>query len=345
MEVEHPIPQQISAYQFRLVGDMTLKQFFQVAAGALVSLVLYASGMPGYVKWPLIIISFLGGVAFAFFPLQDRPLATWIGLFIKAIYSPTLFFWKKGSETRQFFQLETAPQATTPAHATPTVPVPAKPATQKEEVALEKKEQEFLTKVEAHMTPSVAPSLMPQPQQQSATSTIKVTPRDKVQVPHVNPSKVDRKEHVKEVAETKTENEGLNISPSVTPSATKPLSDAKAAQFSPEAAPPAPPTRANIIVGQVIDADKNIIDSAILEIKDSDGRPVRALKSNKLGHFMIVTPLVNGNYEITTEKEGYTIEPLKLEVKGEIIPPIAIIAKKEEAVSGEGGKDIYQKSN
>ena len=42
MEVEHPIPQQISAYHFRLVGDMTLKQFFQVAAGALISLVLFS---------------------------------------------------------------------------------------------------------------------------------------------------------------------------------------------------------------------------------------------------------------------------------------------------------------
>jgi len=40
MEAEHPIPQQISAYQFRLVGDMTIKQFFQVAAGALIALLI-----------------------------------------------------------------------------------------------------------------------------------------------------------------------------------------------------------------------------------------------------------------------------------------------------------------
>ncbi len=29
---QHPIPQQISSYQIKLVGDMTLKQFFQVKA-------------------------------------------------------------------------------------------------------------------------------------------------------------------------------------------------------------------------------------------------------------------------------------------------------------------------
>src|SRR6266498_2906030 len=93
MEAEHPIPQQISSYQFRLVGDMTLKQFFQVAAGAIVALVVYSTNFPAIVKWPLILGSFLTGVAFAFFPLQDRPLSKWITLFIQAIYSPTIFLW------------------------------------------------------------------------------------------------------------------------------------------------------------------------------------------------------------------------------------------------------------
>ncbi|KKR52786.1 MAG: hypothetical protein UT88_C0021G0001, partial [Candidatus Woesebacteria bacterium GW2011_GWD2_40_19] len=36
---QHPIPQNISSYQFRLVGDMTLKQFFQLAGGFLVGLI------------------------------------------------------------------------------------------------------------------------------------------------------------------------------------------------------------------------------------------------------------------------------------------------------------------
>ena len=106
MEAEHPIPQQISAYQFRLVGDMTIKQFFQVAAGALIALLIYSMAIPYYVKWPLVLISFLSGVAFAFFPLQDRPLATWILLFIKAIYSPTVYVWERGSDKYQYFRAE-----------------------------------------------------------------------------------------------------------------------------------------------------------------------------------------------------------------------------------------------
>ena len=61
-----------------------------------------------------------------------------------------------------------------------------------------------------------------------------------------------------------------------------------------------------------------------MEIKDANGRPVRALKSNKAGHFIIVTPLANGKYEISTEKDGFTFEPISFETKGEIIPAIAI---------------------
>jgi len=110
-EREHPIPQDISAYQFRLVGDMTIKQFMQVAAGALISLLIYSSNIPPYVKWPLIILSFLSGIALAFFPIQDRPLAKWISLFLKAIYSPTVYRWQSGVQIVNLFQDE--PQTVT----------------------------------------------------------------------------------------------------------------------------------------------------------------------------------------------------------------------------------------
>ena len=73
-----------------------------------------------------------------------------------------------------------------------------------------------------------------------------------------------------------------------------------------------------------MDQDRKIIEGAILEIKDSNGRPVRALKSNKAGHFIIVTPLQNGKYEVTIEKDGFVFEPVSFDAKGEMIPAIAI---------------------
>lgn len=92
---QHPVPQQISSYQFRLVGDMTLKQFFQLAAGAGIGLLIYGSPLPGFVKWPLIIFFVISGAAFAFLPIQDRPLSVWLMAFFRSVYSPTIYVWKR----------------------------------------------------------------------------------------------------------------------------------------------------------------------------------------------------------------------------------------------------------
>src|SRR3990167_2008674 len=104
IEQEHPIPQQISSYSFRLVGDMTLKQFFQVAMGVVLGLLTYASPLPPIVKWPVVALFVLLGVGFAFFTIEDRPLETWIVIFFKAIYTPTEFIWKKTEKEPVYFQ-------------------------------------------------------------------------------------------------------------------------------------------------------------------------------------------------------------------------------------------------
>ena len=73
-----------------------------------------------------------------------------------------------------------------------------------------------------------------------------------------------------------------------------------------------------------MDNQKKLIEGAILEILDESGRSVRALRTNKAGHFLIVTPLTNGKYQIVTEKEGFNFDPVWFEANGNIIQPIAI---------------------
>ncbi len=336
MEVEeqHPIPQQISAYQFRLVGDMTIKQFFQVAGGALIALLIYSSNFASYIKWPLIIISFLTGIAFAFFPLQDRPLSTWIILFIKSIYSPTLYVWKKTEKRRDYFLPEVGggvtqtslPQVVTAPEVQITQQVRKEQIqTSPEFTKLEKKEQEFLSTVTKHFT-SIE-TIIPKP----VTSQHPTRMAKDVAVPQSPKISLSdkEKEHTQVFQYKPTSSPSTSGIITITPFATKKSSGAQIAQFSQEAAPPTPPTKANVIVGQVIDMENSIIEGAILEIRDSEGRPVRALKSNKLGHFMIVTPLLNGKYEIITDKEGYSFAPLTIDMIGEIIQPIVIRGKFE----------------
>jgi hypothetical protein len=98
-------------------------------------------------------------------------------------------------------------------------------------------------------------------------------------------------------------------------------------QFSPDAAPPSQATIPNTITGQVMDPDGKIVEGAILEIRDSMGRPVRAIRTNKAGHFITVTPLANADYELVIEKDGLIFDSFKFAVSGELIPPIAVRAK------------------
>ena len=90
---QHPVPQNISSYEFRLIGDMTLKQFFQLAGGAGLALIFYKIPFPFIIKWPLILLSVGGGAALAFVPVAGRPFSQWLMAFFKAIYSPTEFTW------------------------------------------------------------------------------------------------------------------------------------------------------------------------------------------------------------------------------------------------------------
>jgi len=338
IEEQHPIPQQVSSYQFKLVGDMTLQQFFQVAGGALVALFFYSSSLPSYVKWPLILFSFLTGVAMAFFPLEDRPLAKWIVLFIKAIYSPTIYAWKQMPVRFSYFQAETSDSPVSLPSKIPPAQTSPQQAPQQVSDKLESEEKKFLEKVTKDLEiPSTQPivsinSAISKTQanrsqfQNPIPKTAFVNPQSTPQIQIPISDKISAETQIKPQAQyqsSTTRSSNYKLSPS----AGQKFQNVQGAKFSSEASPPLPPTKANIIVGQVVDSEGKIVENAILEIRDAEGRPARALRSNKLGHFMIVTPLANGVYQITTEKEGLIFDTLSLDVKGEIIPPIAIWAK------------------
>ena len=83
----------------------------------------------------------------------------------------------------------------------------------------------------------------------------------------------------------------------------------------------------NIINGIVLEQNGNVVSSVVMVVKDQNENPVRAFKSNKLGQFSIATPLANGTYIIDVEKEGFDFDIIKLELKGEPLPPIEIKAR------------------
>lgn len=348
---QHPVPQEISSYQFRLVGDMTLKQFFQLAGGAVVGLIIYSLPIPGFLRWPLVVIAVVAGAAFAFLPIQDRPLEKWIAAFFRSIYSPTIFVWQKNQPSTQYF----AAQADPAAQITPDIE-PGETVHNQAAHSLDTSEKNFLNKIALMLGgPSSAtkpeqqvpsepapPPIAPVPSEPGPTIISEYREEPVTEQPKIE---IEQKEEPKElevpkIDEIKIEPKGFDvIDETPTQTQTQPVGEVfnasqgqlsgSAAQFSPEAAPPTPPSQPNIVVGQVMDINGKIVEGAILEITDNAGRPTRALKTNRVGHFAIVTPLANGEYRIATEKEGLMFDPVSIVASGEILNPIVIRSKNE----------------
>jgi len=302
---------------------MTLKQFFQLAGGFLVALIFYSVPLIGIVKWPFVILSAILGAALAFVPLEERPLERWIFAFFKAIYTPTEFFWKKTTVRPKFFQDEAVGLAPTSASPEQEAALKAYLSNPKQAVGplakLEGAEQGFLAALSGIFsgikTQQTAPE-KPKEMQIPATTPTKITRQG---VPHLVVE-----EKIQQTAPS-TQVTTQQVAPIV---AGEEIVSTKQAMFSVDAAPPNPPTTPNVVVGQAVDQDRMIIEGAIIEIRDEVGRPVRALRSNKVGHFITVTPLDSGRYDIVTEKDGYQFTPVSFDAAGALIPPILVQGKK-----------------
>ena len=135
---QHAVPQDITGFKFKLVGDMTLKQFGELAGGAIVAYIFYVSGLHPILKWPLVFTFGFLGFALAFLPIEERPLDIWLANFFKSIYQPTLYLWKKGASVALTFG---APAGSQTINRLPTPTVAAWPYGQEKKEEVKEPEQ------------------------------------------------------------------------------------------------------------------------------------------------------------------------------------------------------------
>jgi hypothetical protein len=130
---QHPIPQNVTTFQFRLIGDMTIKQFGYLASGAILAYIFYKLPLPFFLGWPLSVLSAIAGFGFAFVPIEERPMDVWVLSFFRSIYSPTQYVWQKSKPTAEPATRTVKSQSP----AAPTVPhsPPPQPAAQVQPVA------------------------------------------------------------------------------------------------------------------------------------------------------------------------------------------------------------------
>lgn len=345
----HPIPQNVTNFQFHLVGDMTLKQFLYLAVGSGIAYLFFIFLAPTYpiIAWPIIVISAGLGAAFAFVPIASRPLDYWLAAFLKAIYSPTKRAWRKNNKiakddvlfkSRLITYLSSLqPQITSSTQINQT-PITPKPTPLQNSV---QPPQSDLNKEDLGKTVDLARQAQNLQlrilQNERMLNQIKNEASQPSQIPidysqQISKIMTDLQVLVQQASAIKQQ---INI---VTKTEnTKPLASTPVASLK-ESVKIITPTKTkqtqlalttfpNVINGIVKDKTGNYIEGCIAVIHDKEGLPVRALKTNKLGQFTGSTPLPNGTYKLTLEKETLEFDVLQIELKGEVLPPIVITSK------------------
>ncbi len=185
----HPIPQDITGFQFRIIGDLTIKQFAYLAIGLLLGWIFFILPIPLIIKVPLGGLSAGIGIFFAFVRIQGRSADMMLSLFFKAVLKPNEYVYNK--QTGEALPVITSPQLSTVSPVNPTqLPTPEKNETHQTAPlntdtphlanqlakALEEKEQlekQLSTlKQQLQQHPSVASTPQPLPQIKTPLDTL-----------------------------------------------------------------------------------------------------------------------------------------------------------------------------
>lgn len=306
---QHPIPQQISSYEFKLVGDMTLKQFGKAAGGIILAVLVNTTALPFFIKWPLMLVLAAGGLALAFLPYQDRPLETWIGAFLKSVYSPTVFLYKK-KKPENWLDIDLTKKIEKEEEEKIEVP-------QKEE----KKVREFINSLPSvGREEKIREELRPEEAEKIAESMEEKTEK-KLETRNGKPEGEEKLEtrNEKEEVEKQMPRPRLDLK-------TQKLEATGDAVFGSIPMPSMPETP-NVLVGMVLSAEGKIVEGAIVDLQDKNGNSARVLKTNQLGQFKTLTPLSQGKYLVVTEKGDLKFDRVEVELDGKIVQPLKIIAK------------------
>lgn len=382
---EHPIPQDIVGYRFHIVGNMTIKQFAMLGGGCFVAFLFYSTNLVAVIKWPLVGMSIALGAAMAFVPYEERPLEHWVVTFIKTLYKPTKFYWRRQALVPEPFAYQ--PRSDIKQHEPEIDLSPARRQRIKEylssinrrtlseedawreqringivasfgqvqpvEVSIQKQTHKPVLKTRVRglgaehqewKSGRFGRPLEGDKKQGSAQLTNIIPDNDKtitlraalptdqvatnIEIPEektvtLNTPEAAGDEVLGNIYQQPDADRAFVGSDVVGASAQ--LSDsAQSASFNQSLPFPSKPTEPNKVVGMVLTKDSDLVNDAIIEVKNQAGNTIRAVKTNALGQFYITTPLPDGKYQIHTEKDDYQFPAIDLELDQQVVEPIEI---------------------
>lgn len=103
----HPIPQDITGFQFKIIGDMTIKQFAYIAGGVIAAWITFILPVFSIIKIPFVILFAGLGASLAFLPVEGRPFDLMVKNFFRAVFSPTQYVYQKDNGAQPNGQVST----------------------------------------------------------------------------------------------------------------------------------------------------------------------------------------------------------------------------------------------
>ncbi len=109
---QHPVPQHIASFQFKLFGNLTIRQFMILAGPMTLAVLVFFSNLPPLIKMPLAGVIGFVAIFVALVPVGGRPFDKWFVAFVKAVFSPTQRVWIKEKKMPEFLNVVVVPQQT-----------------------------------------------------------------------------------------------------------------------------------------------------------------------------------------------------------------------------------------
>jgi len=288
---QHPIPRQITSFEFKLIGFMTLKQFLY--------LVIFAPA--GYIIFMIFPVPLLNiilalavgflGIALAFVPIQDRPLDVWIKNIWKRLNSPTQYTYHKHNQPITL--LQNLYYVTDPHH-----------------VMAHIESQQMLAAYLAKTKQTIQPN--PQKKQVQQSFQDKAIPQAVVAPIIENTSNPPKT--AQQVVDAFTS--------SVAPQA--PIQ-----QPVPQPPPIPQADKKPFFIGTIKNGKHIPLPGILIYVKNQQNTPVRLLKTNQHGIFATFNPLPSGEYifEIKDSKNSYLFDTMKIAIQDINTKSIDILSK------------------
>lgn len=109
---EHPVPRQITSFEFKLIGFLTLRQFGYVILFAAISFLCYFITPVPYLNFAMAAIPAIIGIFVVFVPYNDRPIDVWIKNFVRKMFWPSQYYYIKKNQVPGFLMGVTSSQST-----------------------------------------------------------------------------------------------------------------------------------------------------------------------------------------------------------------------------------------